>query len=311
VLGDDWDVGVVVLNVIASAAAGAIAVYVARRLTGSRLAAAAVGVLWLASVDIVDWTRYALSDPTYLLLTVGAFALAAAGLMGERRRAAAALATLPVLTFYRPTFVAMLPLLLAAGLVGLAGERAVETLGTPAAERRTLGAVVAGALAGLAAFAAFMREPQRWPLRAGSGLMRFTAAHWKLGEVIWDRTPTFRPPPHTLRDFLALAAVRLAAFFTPFSPDYERPLRALQIGFSLCAYPLALVGVAAALRRSAWLDAGRRCVVLLSAALVIVVATFHAMAEIDYDWRYRVPVLPHVMLLAAVGLAALRRRAVR
>jgi hypothetical protein len=311
VLGDDWDVGVVVLNVIASAAAGAIAVYVARRLTGSRLAAAAVGVLWLASVDIVDWTRYALSDPTYLLLTVGAFALAAAGLMGERRRAAAALATLPVLTFYRPTFVAMLPLLLAAGLAGLAGERAVETLGTPAAARRTLGAVVAGALAGLAAFAAFMREPRRWPLRAGSGLMRFTAAHWKLGEVIWDRTPTFRPPPHTLRDFLALAAVRLAAFFTPFSPDYERPLRALQIGFSLCAYPLALVGVAAALRRSAWLDAGRRCVVLLSAALVIVVATFHAMAEIDYDWRYRVPVLPHVMLLAAVGLAALRRRAVR
>jgi hypothetical protein len=307
VLGDDWDLGIVVINVIASAAAAAIAVRVTERLTGSRPAAVAVGVLWLASVDIADWSRYALSDPTYLLLTVGAFALAAAGLLGARRRAAAALVMLPVLTFYRPTFVAMLPLLLAASLAGLAGTRAVQTLGTPAAARRALGAVVAACVAGLGAFAALMREPARWPLRAGAGLMRFTAAHWRLGEVIWDRTSTFRPPPHTVRDFLVLAGVRLAAFFTPFSPDYERPLRAVQIAFSLCAYPLALVGVAAALRRSAWLDAGRRCVVLLAAALVVVVATFHAMAEIDYDWRYRVPVLPYVMLLAAVGAAALGR----
>jgi hypothetical protein len=38
---------------------------------------------------------------------------------------------------------------------------------------------------------------------------------------------------------------------------------------------------------------------------------FHGLLQVDFDWRYRVPVLPHLALLAAGGVAVLRRGATR
>jgi hypothetical protein len=37
-------------------------------------------------------------------------------------------------------------------------------------------------------------------------------------------------------------------------------------------------------------------------------AIFHALVQVDFDWRYRIPILPHLILLAAGGLADLARR---
>jgi hypothetical protein len=308
-LGERWTVGVVVLDVAAGAAAGALVVWLVERLTRSRLAAAAAALLYAGSFEILDWSRYALSDLTYLALTTALAALVARALLGARRRpAAVALALLVPLSFYRPTFVAMLPPLLAASLVGLGGDRPAESLGGRPAAWRVLAAGVAAALAALTAFAAVMRDPTRWPLRAGSALIRFTAGHYRLGEVIWDREEMYRTPPRTDWDFLVLIGDRFAHFFAPVSPDYDAPHTAWALLFYVPAYALAAYGTAAALRRPGWLDARRRCVVLLSALLVLSVATFHAMVQIDYDWRYRLPVLPHLVLLAGVGVAALLDR---
>jgi hypothetical protein len=47
---------------------------------------------------------------------------------------------------------------------------------------------------------------------------------------------------------------------------------------------------------------------LAAGATVLITALFHGLLQVDFDWRYRLPVLPQMILLAAGGVAVLRRR---
>ena len=51
-----------------------------------------------------------------------------------------------------------------------------------------------------------------------------------------------------------------------------------------------------------------RRVFLAAAGALLAYSVFHAFIQVDFDWRYRVPVLPHLILLAAGGAADLARR---
>jgi hypothetical protein len=54
--------------------------------------------------------------------------------------------------------------------------------------------------------------------------------------------------------------------------------------------------------------APERKVFLAAFGAVLSYALFHALVQVDFDWRYRIPILPHLILLAAGGLADLARR---
>ena len=45
----------------------------------------------------------------------------------------------------------------------------------------------------------------------------------------------------------------------------------------------------------------------LLALLMVLVTVFHALMQIDYDHRYRLPLLPALIILAAIGLESVRR----
>jgi hypothetical protein len=50
-------------------------------------------------------------------------------------------------------------------------------------------------------------------------------------------------------------------------------------------------------------------VFLAAAGAVLAYAVFHGLVQVDFDWRYRLPVIPHLILLAAGGIAVLGRGA--
>jgi hypothetical protein len=55
------------------------------------------------------------------------------------------------------------------------------------------------------------------------------------------------------------------------------------------------------------LSAMQQLSVYLLLSLALLISAFHAMTLIDYDHRYRLPLLPVLMMLAALGLEAARR----
>ena len=92
-------------------------------------------------------------------------------------------------------------------------------------------------------------------------------------------------------------------FITPWLPHYSAPHTTINLLFFLPAYGLSIAAISN-LRRLA--PAQQRAVVVL-ALFVLLVAVFHAMLLVDSDHRYRLPVLPAIVMLASIGLESVRR----
>ena len=107
-------------------------------------------------------------------------------------------------------------------------------------------------------------------------------------------------------DFLGFVRVtlqKLIFFITPWLPHYSAAHTMINLLFFLPAYGLSIAAISN-LRRLA--PSQQRAVVVL-ALFVLSVAVFHAMLLVDSDHRYRLPVLPAIVMLSAIGLESVRR----
>jgi hypothetical protein len=82
---------------------------------------------------------------------------------------------------------------------------------------------------------------------------------------------------------------------------------AAELAFFLPCYSLAAWLALALWRGRTAFGASERKVFLAAFGALFSYALFHGLVQVDFDWRYRVPVLPHLILLAAGGLADLVR----
>ena len=324
--GERWATVLVLLNLLADALTAALLVDAVCALTRRRLAWMGALGLYLVSFEILDWTRCALSDITFLLLSFAIFHLAARGLWtNERPRfQVATLLLLGAAVFYRPTGIVLVAPIVAT-LFMAAGWRHLESSvsAAPSPEepstdtrrraRFGLPAVVLGVCAVLTTVifvvhGALAQNPERWPLAFLKSTLRYNHAHYALGEIVYDRRETWHAPPVSLLDYAAVSADRFAHYFCFASRSFSRSHNALAALFFVPIYALAALGVRELLRRStripSLLDPCGK-VVLSSLLVVWSFAVFHALIQVDFDWRYRLPIVPHLDLLAAVGLAHL------
>jgi hypothetical protein len=299
--GDGWAAALIALNLAAHVALGLLLVRLAARATGSGTAAWVALLLYLGCFDLLMWIPFVLSDATFVLLAFGIFTLAAARILGEARGWAAVLAPAAAGVFYRPTGMVLLPDLAWAIYLSKTGGRALRRGPLLAA----LAFIVA---AGALAFAWFVQEPARWPFEAFSTAFRIVAADYALGEVVSGRPETRHSPPAALSDFLLISADRLAHFFAIGAADYSAAHWLVELAFFLPCYGLALWLAVALWRGRTDFAAPERKVFLAAIGAILSYAIFHALVQVDFDWRYRVPILPHLILLAAGGAADLLGR---
>lgn len=299
--GAGWAAALVALNLAAHVALGLLVVRMAARATGSGAAAWAALLLYLGCFDLLMWVPFVLSDATFVLLAFSIFALAAARILGEARGWAAVLAPAAAGVFYRPTGMVLLPDL--AWAIYLS-----KTRGGGPRRGPVLAALAFIVAAGALAFAWFVQEPSRWPFDAFSTAFRNVAADYALGEVVSGRPETRHSPPAALGDFLLISADRFVHFFAIGAAGYSLAHWLAGLAFFLPCYGLALWLAAALWRGRTAFGPPERKVLLAAFGAVLSYALFHALVQVDFDWRYRVPVLPHLILLAAGGLADLLRR---
>ena len=107
-----------------------------------------------------------------------------------------------------------------------------------------------------------------------------------------------RTPPSQYVDFVALTLHKWLYYFAPVMSDYSRLhvfMNALFFGTATCSRCCA-----GKVAESSDRDAAR--------SVTIGFSLFHAMQQIDYDFRYRLPALPALIIGAALGLAVLLPR---
>ncbi|HEX8226171.1 MAG TPA: hypothetical protein VF605_20390 [Allosphingosinicella sp.] len=299
--GSGWMAALVALNFAAHVALGALVVRMAVRLTRSGPAGWGALLLYLGCFDLLVWVPIILSDATFVFLAFAIFTLAAARILGDSTGWLKVVVPAAAGVFYRPTGMVLLPDLAWAIYLSRSGTKAVR-------RGPMLAAIAAGIVALTAAFAWFMQDPGRWPFAAFASSFQSTAANYALGEVVSGRLETFHPPPRQLVDFMLISADRLVHFFAFDAAAFSRAHTIVELVFLLPCYALAAwLGIALWRGRTGF-AAPERKVFLAAFGALFCYAVFHGLVQVDYDWRYRVPILPHLILLAAGGIADLARR---
>ena len=299
--GDGWTTALVALNFAAHVALAILVVRLTARVTRSGLAAWGALLLYLGCFDLLMWVPLVLSDSTFVLLAFTVFTLAAARILGDSKGWLTVLAPAVAGVFYRPTGMVLLPDL--AWAIYLAKTR------RPHLRRGPLLAVLCIGLAAIVlAFAWFAQDPGRWPFDSLSAAFDNVAAEYAGGEVVSARPETYHEAPGGLIDYVLIAGDRFLHFFAIGAATFSAGHWLVELAFFLPCYALALWLAVALWRGRTGFEAPERKVFLAAFGALLSYAVFHALVQVDFDWRYRTPILPHLILLAAGGVADLTRR---
>jgi hypothetical protein len=297
VAGAKWAAVIVTGNLCFDALTAAILVTLVRLVTRSSAAAMLAILAWLLCFDIVTWVRMPLTDLPFLFVSFAAFVAVVAPYVAGRKPARKDVIVAAVLTvislLLRPVGFLWLILVITTWLV-LSGR----------VSRRSW--FIAALLVAATVFTAhtlIVRNPERWPVETFARGVRWDARSYRLGEVINGRLETFHAPPSSVVDYAAITADRFVHFFAPEAASFSRGHKILAIAFYVPLFLLAIVAVIAALRR----EGKTADAVILAAVVVLTVAFWHSLVVIDYDWRYRLPILPHLIFLAGCAMPLLSR----
>jgi multisubunit Na+/H+ antiporter MnhF subunit len=283
--GPSWAAGIVALNWVSFVVVVYLTLSTIQSLTRSPGAVLLGGLLCLVTVDIMNIEPFVLSDLVFVALSTCIIAAAVRGTPEARAAGTCFVAAACVL---RPTAA---PLVVFWVLALLVRDRDVT-----AAQLRA-GAVLIAFLLAIAvlADARIMMRPATWPFAAGSGWVQQLSREYHRGIVVFDRPATFAAPPVTYGAFVALTLRKWLFYFAPVAGDYSAAHKAASLLFFVPLYLFAAIALLT------WRDRRVKALIVL---YVLAFSAFHAVQQIDFDYRYRLPVLPALMVLAGVGWAA-------
>ena len=248
----------------------------------------------LLALDALSAFRYGFRRPWPLSVFSDPESLGRGGTPpGAAGSGSAALAL--VMLFFRPTALPSLLWFLAAPLASLAiGWRKAGPAGwlTPAFLGLALCVLLAAAWLVPNLGELGLAEPESW--------LAMVARRFQEGVVVRDRPGTYHAPPQGYAAALLLTLDKLYHYFIFLRSEFSLAHQVLNTMFFIPAYLLALAALLPL--------PGRPRVSLaafLALAWIIIYAVFQAAQYLDYDWRYRIPVLAPLVVLAGLGAARL------
>lgn len=295
---DHWMYIVLAANILCAALGAVLLRGIIWRATRSEVAVAFALLSYLVCYDILYWVRCMLTDTFYMTAALAVFAVLVRDLYDEQRVRRIGLLILAVLgaMLSRPPGVLLAPLAFFVEWV------LVPRPGARKYARLAIALLVSVAVLTPFARAVVVKDPQRWPFPFLGPRLEKLAAREKKGIVINDRPEAARPIPRTVSDHLVMEADRFARFFQFTAASFSRAHNLVNIAWYGSIYLLAIFGVIRAFTDG---NERRRAFVLASLLWIFAVAWLHALTELDFDWRYRMPVLPQFIGLAACGVERL------
>ena len=293
---EQWPLLMVILNVLCGALTAALLVCLVRMVTRSLAAATVALLFYVVAYDVVAWLKFVLTDMLYSVLALATFAILIRGIVREepavpRRVYLAILLALCFIT--RPAGVILIPLVIVIELSDSYPKRVAPWA-----------FAISAAVVVLLVRAYFYDDISRWPFDFMRPKLEEYAAREAMGEVVWNRIDTFRATPQSMGDHVMIEADRFVRFFQFTAPDFSRAHNVVNIAYYVPLYLLGMLGTVSDGEAATRL----RLVVQATLFWLAAVAWLHAITILDYDWRYRLPVMPQLILLASIGASALFAR---
>ncbi len=309
-LGPRWLMGIVVLNYVVTLSAIWGTLNLIKRMTQDALSVLVAGALLLIAYDLFSWIPFVLSDASFMAITFAVYYLFCALSISTEKASAVVwrLSLCIVLVFlalfYRPTG---FPLIIVGGLAYLS-KRVLKNGGAIERARLARRGAAALCLIGIAAMflhAYVMKEPSRWPLSFASSWIQRLSEEYHQGCVVLQRPETYYLNPTSMLDYVFITLTKLVYFFSPFVGRYSFAHKVANLVFFVPVYLLALSGTLKLFRSSAQTTVTQWWAGWIALLWVASFALFHAVQQIDYDWRYRLPCLLPLIVLAVSGFRSL------
>jgi hypothetical protein len=309
-LGPRWPVGIVLLNYCLTLLAVWGTLNLIKRMTQDALSILLAGALLLIAFDLFSWIHFVLSDSSFMAITFAVYYLFYhLSISMEKRstlvwRLSLCIALVLLAICYRPTG---LPLIIIGGLVYLSK---VMLKNGGAIERARLARRGGAALClfGIAAIvlhAYFMKEPSSWPLSFASSWIQRLSEEYHQGYVVPQRPETYVLNPASMLDYVFITLKKLVYFFSPLANSFSFAHKVANLAFFVPVYLLALSGALKLFRSSALLAVTQWWAGWIALLWTASFALFHAVQQIDYDWRYRLPCLLPLIVLSVSGFRSL------
>jgi hypothetical protein len=310
IAGDNWPTAVVVANALANALTVGILTHHLKRV-GVCWQARLASIAWcLIAFDMLVWSKGLLSDPSFLVLATSAVTFSASCVRSCPRHLVIRLGTLSLAILlslaaicWRPTGIALFVPLSVCVILQLIPP------GTHFKRLLTVLAVGFVVEAGFLLFAHYMAEPESWPLPVGGGNITYTAHYYDQGQVVWKRYATYHAKPESLLDYHLITLDRLRYWFACFESEFSFAHKLYNCVFYLPLFAGSVVVVFQWTLRSFQNNEPCDRLVTILLSMVAAFSAMHAMLQVDYGWRYRVPIIPCLVMLTAVAIdTALRYR---
>lgn len=294
-IGDHWPVAVVATNALANATLVCVLTSQLKRV-GTCWQARAAMIAWcLIAFDLLVWSKGLLSDTTFLLLATSAVVTWARHVTGHLRSLILPSVLMILALSWRPTGIALLLPWGTCLTVRYASRLPRMNRGL------VLGAVALMLEGAFLIFAYYMENPEAWPLPAGGGHIKYTAHYYDQGQVVWKRYATYHARPETLLDYHLITLDRLRYWFACFESEFSLAHKVYNALFYVPLYAGSLWAVKLWVRKELlWNQELDRLVTVLLAS-VLAFTAMHAMLQVDYGWRYRVPIIPCLLMLTAIA----------
>ena len=304
VFGDQWHWGLIFLNLLAYAGAATLIARIIFLTTNNSLAALIGAGLFIVNFESFQWVRYVLSDTTFMFLIVATFYLIFNFVLDKSEvnvffMGTGILLLFVVLTSYRPTAISFL---IVFSLLILLGRRYLGDKYRPNLKLFISSVIFIGLVFAAVIQAFFVQDINRWPFDFAHGYMEIISGYFSEGRIIDDRPELNVAPPDAYLSFLSVIFLRFYFFFV-FAIDAFSERHVIYNLFTFpITYALALLYLfLPIMARDVQSVIGYRFLGISCTILIVVGAAFSSLLLIDYDWRYRMPIMPFVFILAGLG----------
>ena len=240
-------------------------------------------VILMSCVDFLVWPHYLLSDMLFAMLVMILIGLHTTQTSEKYPRPSILVLTLLVL-LARPSSV---PFVGAVILFWIVRSRAIDS--------KKLAILVLGTI--IAATVLFVALVSYGIEHPGNSQVEFITKLASEGIVVHDRPDTWLAPPDSVGSIATLYVIRTAYFFMPFHNDFSflhNLMNAVSLGYILVGVFLgAIVGI----KKNPTIQPA----LLLLSLVCLFTTLFQAATIIDYDWRYRFPVILPMTIIATIG----------
>ncbi len=309
--GSQWAAVILGYNLLMHVGTALLILWLVRKATQDNWAVLIAGFLFLVSAETLLWVNYVLTDSSYMGISFVALCLTV--LASEAKNITKKIWFLWTLVvgsvficlIYRPTGM----LVGATALIGLVLFLSVDPKNLQERAhwgRHFISYFLGISLVGFFLMAYLLQNPSLWKLNLFSDVIELASNLSAQGVVIKDRPWSFHESPQTYSDYLYLIADRFLHFFTFYVDGFSVKHNILNIAFFPAGYIFSFVSFVALFRKDSGLSPVAWRISFLCSMFILMTAFFHSILIIDYDWRFRLPCLPPLIILAAIGVAQIK-----